>query len=123
MGVSLGSIAVMPNLPSSIVVGTLGGLGAGLAFAQWYLLLQRASPDAERGTTFAIAETLEQASFITGMIVAGFVVEAVGPQPTYLLPGALLLTATAVASLVADPAPAPDPAPVPSPDPGDRSAV
>jgi DHA3 family macrolide efflux protein-like MFS transporter len=115
MGVSLGSIAVMPNLASAIVVGTLGGLGAGLAFTQWYSLLQRASPDAERGTSFAIAETLEQVSFVAGMVVAGFVVDAVGPKPTYLVPGALLLAATAVSSLVTVAAPsAPDATPLPS---------
>jgi len=93
----LGSIAVMPNLPSAIVVGTVGGLGAGLSFTQWYTLLQRASPDTERGTSFAIAETLDQVAFVAGMVAAGPIVDAVGPQPTYLVPGALLLAATAVA--------------------------
>ena len=118
MGVSLGSIAVMPNLPAAIVVGTLGGLGSGVAFTPWYSLLQRASPDAERGTTFAIAETFEQASFIAGMVVAGFVVDVVGPRATYLLPGALLLVAAAVALprrapavTAATPTPGPTPAP------------
>jgi DHA3 family macrolide efflux protein-like MFS transporter len=119
MGVSLASIAVMPNLASAIVVGTLGGLGAGLAFTQWYSLLQRASPDAERGTTFAIAETSEQVSFVAGMVVAGFVVDALGPQPTYLLPGALLLAATAVSCLVTVTATAPTP-PEPPPE-GDQA--
>jgi len=107
MGVSLGSISVMPNLPAAIVVGALGGLGAGLSFTQWYTLLQRASPDAERGTSFAIAETIEQVAFVAGMVAAGPVVDALGPQPTYLLPGALLLTATAAATLVAGRAPRP----------------
>jgi MFS family permease len=107
MGVSLGSIAFMPNLPAAIVVGTLGGLGSGVAFTPWYSLLQRASPDAERGTTFAIAETFEQASFIAGMVVAGFVVDVLGPRPTYLVPGALLLAAAAVALPRRAPAAAP----------------
>jgi MFS family permease len=97
MAVSLGSIAVMPNLPSAIVVGALGGLGAGLTFTQWFSLVQRAAPDAERGTTFAIAETLEQVAFVAAMVVAGFVVDSIGPQPTYLVPGALLLAASVVA--------------------------
>jgi MFS family permease len=97
MGMSLGSIAVMPNLPSAIIVGMVGGLGAGLSFTQWYTLLQRASPDTERGTSFAIAETLDQVAFVAGMVAAGPIVDAVGPRPTYLVPGALLLAATTVA--------------------------
>jgi predicted MFS family arabinose efflux permease len=101
MAVSLGSIAVMPNLPSAIAVGALGGLGAGLTFTQWFSLVQRAAPDAERGTTFAIAETLEQVAFVAAMAVAGVVVDAIGPRPTYLVPGALLLVAAGVASAVA----------------------
>jgi MFS family permease len=103
MGVSLGSISVMPNLPAAIVVGTLGGLGAGLSFTQWYTLLQRASPDAERGTSFAIAETIEQVAFVVGMVAAGPVVDALGPQPTYLVPGVLLLTATVAAAASSGP--------------------
>jgi hypothetical protein len=97
MAVSIGSISVMPNLASTIAVGTIGGLGSGIAFAPWFSLLQRATADAERGTAFAIAETLEQSSFIAGMVLAGAVVGLLGPQATYLLPGALLLAATVVA--------------------------
>ena len=43
-----------------------------------------------------MAETFEQSSFIAGMVLAGLVVDPLGPQATYLLPGALLLLATAV---------------------------
>jgi MFS family permease len=95
--VSIGSISVMPNLATAIAVGTVGGLGSGIAFAPWFSLLQRATADGERGTAFAIAETLEQSSFIAGMVLAGAVVGLLGPQATYLLPGALLLGATIVA--------------------------
>jgi predicted MFS family arabinose efflux permease len=97
MAVSIGSISVMPNLPAAIVVGTIGGLGSGTAFAPWFSLLQGITADGERGTAFAIAETLEQSAFIAGMVVAGGVVGALGAQATYLLPGALLLTAAGVA--------------------------
>jgi hypothetical protein len=97
MAASLASIAVMPSLPAAIAVGTVGGVGSGIAFTPWYSLLQRAAPDAERGTTFAIAETLEQSSFVGGMVVAGMVIGVLGAQATYLLPGGLLLGAMAVA--------------------------
>jgi hypothetical protein len=97
MAVSIGSISVMPNLAAAIAVGTVGGLGSGIAFAPWFSLLQRATADAQRGTAFAIAETLEQSSFIAGMVLAGAVVGRLGAQATYFLPGALLLAATVVA--------------------------
>jgi predicted MFS family arabinose efflux permease len=97
MAVSIGSISVMPSLPAAIVVGTIGGLGSGIAFAPWFSLLQGITADGERGTAFAIAETLEQSAFIAGMVLAGAVVGTLGAQATYLLPGALLLTAAGVA--------------------------
>jgi len=97
MAVSIGSISIMPTLAAAIAVGTVGGLGSGIAFAPWFSLLQRATADDQRGTAFAIAETMEQSSFIAGMVLAGAVVGPLGAQATYLLPGALLLAATAVA--------------------------
>ncbi len=96
MAIGLGSISVMPGLAAAIAVGTIGGIGSGMGFTPWYSLLQRCTPDAERGTAFAMAETFEQSSFIAGMVVAGIVVAPLGPQATYLLPGGLLLLATAV---------------------------
>jgi MFS family permease len=97
MALSIGSISLMPNLASVIAVGTLGGIGSGVAFTPWFSLLQRATPDAQRGTAFAMAETFEQSAFMAGMVVAGAAVGILGPRWTYLLPGALLLAATAVA--------------------------
>lgn len=113
MAIGLGSISVMPGLAAAIAVGTFGGIGSGVAFTPWYSLLQRCTPDAERGTAFAMAETFEQSSFIAGMVVAGVVVAPLGPQATYLLPGALLLLATAVALRLA-PSPSDAAALVPS---------
>ena len=97
MAIGLGSISVMPGLAAAIAVGTIGGVGSGMGFTPWYSLLQRCTPDAERGTAFAMAETFEQSSFIAGMVLAGVVVAPLGAQATYLLPGGLLLLATAVA--------------------------
>lgn len=97
MAVSLGSIAVMPTLPLAIAVGTVGGVGSGVAFTPWYSLLQRVTPDRFRGTAFAMAETFEQVSFVGGMVVAGGLVTVLGAQPTYLVPGALLAVASWVA--------------------------
>lgn len=97
MALSVSSLSVLPNLAAVIVVGAVGGLGSGVVFPPWFSLLQRSTSDAERGTTFAIAETFEQTSFLAGMTMAGLLVGWVGPRTTYLVPGALLLVATAMA--------------------------
>ena len=97
MAVSLGSIAVVPNLPVAIAVGAIGGVGSGIAFTPWFSLLQRMTADGDRGTAFAMAETFEQASFVGGMVAAGGLVGAIGVQPTYLVAGALLAAAAVTA--------------------------
>lgn len=97
MALSVSSLALLPNLPAVIVVGAIGGLGSGIVFPPWFSLLQRSASDAERGTTFAVAETFEQTSFLAGMTIAGGLVAWVGPRATYLVPGALLVVAAAMA--------------------------
>jgi len=97
MALSVSSLAVLPDLGVVIAVGAVGGLGSGIVFPPWFSLLQRRASDAERGTTFAVAETFEQTSFLAGMTVAGLLVGAIGPRATYLIPGALLLAAAAAA--------------------------
>lgn len=97
MGLSLGSLFVVPNLPLAIALGTIGGFGDGLAFTPWYTLMQRLTPDHERGAAFAMAETIDQGAFVGGMVAAGPVIHAVGVQPTYLVPGVLMLAAAGAA--------------------------
>ena len=80
----------MPNLPLAIAVGAIGGAGSGIAFTPWFSLLQRMTPDRDRGTAFAMAETFEQTSFVAGMVAAGALISTVGVQPTYLVSGLLL---------------------------------
>jgi MFS family permease len=98
MGLSLGVLAVVPNLPLAIAVGVVGGAGDGVLFVPWYSMLQRLTPDAERGTAFAMADTLDQTAFVAGMVVAGPLVEVVGVQATYLFPGVLMLGAAYLAT-------------------------
>jgi MFS family permease len=97
MALSIGSLALVPNLPLAIAVGTIGGLGSGVAFTPWYSLMQRATPDPERGTAFAMAETFEQSAFVGGMVAAGGLISLLGAQPTYLVAGFLLAGAVATA--------------------------
>ncbi|MET0902240.1 MAG: MFS transporter [Acidimicrobiales bacterium] len=101
MAISLGSIAVVPNLPLAIAVGAIGGAGSGIAFTPWFSLLQRMTPDRDRGTAFAMAETFEQTSFVAGMVAAGALIGSVGVQPTYLVSGLLLALAAGTARRLA----------------------
>lgn len=97
MGLSLGVLAVVPNLPVAIAVGVVGGAGDGVLFVPWYSMVQRGTPDAERASAFAMADTLDQSAFVAGMVVAGPLVETLGVQPTYVLPALLMLTAALLA--------------------------
>jgi MFS family permease len=97
MGLSLGALAVAPNLPLAIAVGVVGGAGDGVLFAPWYSMMQRRTPDTERGTAFAMADTLDQTAFVAGMVVAGALVETIGVQATYLFPGTLMIGAAFLA--------------------------
>jgi MFS family permease len=97
MGLSLGVLAVVPNLPVAIAVGVVGGAGDGVLFVPWYSMVQRGTPDAERASAFAMADTLDQSAFVAGMVVAGPLVETLGVQPTYVVPALLMLTAALLA--------------------------
>jgi MFS family permease len=98
MGVSLGVLAVVGNLPLAIAVGVVGGAGDGVLFVPWYSMMQRGTRDAERGTAFAMADTLDQTAFVAGMVAAGPLVEAIGVQATYLFPGVLMVGAAVLAA-------------------------
>jgi MFS family permease len=100
MAVSLGSIAAMPAFASIVLVGTIGGIGSGYAFTPWFTMVQRQTEDVHRGRVFAAAEACEQGAFVVGMLVAGWIVDAVGPRPTYLVPGMLLALGAAIAARI-----------------------
>jgi MFS family permease len=100
MAVSLGSIAVMPAFAPIVLVGAIGGIGSGYAFTPWFTMVQRLTEDAHRSRVFAAAETCEQAAFVAGMLAAGWIVDAVGPKPAYLVPGVLLALGAAIAARI-----------------------
>jgi MFS family permease len=97
MAASIGSIAAMPTFPLAVLVGTVGGVGSGFALTPWFGLVQRHSEDRVRSRVFAAAETCEQIAFVIGMVAGGFIVSAIGPRPTYLVPGGLLAAGSVVA--------------------------
>lgn len=78
---------------------TIGGIGSGYAFTLWFTMVQRLTEDVHCSRVFAVAEACEQGVFIAGML-GSWVVNAVGPRPTYPVPGALLALGAAVAARV-----------------------
>jgi MFS family permease len=100
MAVSLGSIAAIPAFAPIVLVGTIGGIGSGYAFTPWFTMVQRLTEDVHRSRVFAAAEACEQGAFVAGMLAAGWIVEAVGPRATYLVPGMLLALGAAVAARI-----------------------
>jgi MFS family permease len=107
MAVSLGSIAAMPAFAPIVLVGTIGGLGSGYAFTPWFTMVQRLTEDVHRSRVFAAAEACEQGAFVAGMLAAGWMVDAVGPRSTYLVPGVLLALGAAIADRIRRSIPAP----------------
>ena len=85
---------------------TIGGIGSGYAFTLWFTMVQRLTEDVHCSRVFAAAEACEQGVFIAGMLGASWIVNAVGPRPTYPVPGALLALGAAVAARVWRSAPA-----------------
>jgi MFS family permease len=100
MALSLRSIAAMPAVAPIVLVGTIGGLGSGYAFTPWFTMVQRLTEDVHRSRVFAAAEACEQVAFVAGMLVAGCIVDAVGPRATYLVPGVLLALGAAIAARI-----------------------
>jgi MFS family permease len=100
MAVSLGSIAAMPAFAPIVLVGTIGGIGSGYAFTPWFTMVQRLTEDVHRSRVFAAAEACEQGAFVAGMLAAGWIVDAVGPRPTYLVPGVLLALGAVIAARI-----------------------
>jgi MFS family permease len=107
MAVSLGSIAAMPAFAPIVLVGTIGGLGSGYAFTPWFTMVQRLTEDVHRSRVFAAAEACEQGAFVAGMLAAGWIVDAVGPRPTYLVPGVLLALGAVIAARIRRSIPSP----------------
>ena len=96
MGVSLGSIAALPNFPLIVAAGAVGGAGSGFVFIPWLLLIQHHSGDAIRGRVVAAAEGFDQVAFLAGMGIAVPVISYANPHHAYALAGLLLAAATII---------------------------
>jgi MFS family permease len=96
MAVTGGSIAVLPSFAAIVAVGGAGGIGQGVVMVAWRGMVQQRTPDAVRGRFFAVTDAFQEAAFAVGMLGGGALAGLLGIQPSYLVPGALLLVASAL---------------------------
>ncbi|HEX6392626.1 MAG TPA: MFS transporter [Acidimicrobiales bacterium] len=99
MGISLGSIIVLPDFPLIVGAGAIGGAGSGFVFIPWLLLLQRHSSEAIRGRVVAAAEGFDQVAFLIGMVIAVPIISWANPHHAYAIAGVLLAAATAITAV------------------------
>lgn len=90
MAISLGAIPVLPTFGLIVGAGTIGGVGSGLTFVPWLVIVQERIADALRGRVIAASESLNQMLFLVGMGVAAPALTLVGPHHAYGLTGIIL---------------------------------
>ena len=119
MAVGVGAAAMSPNVWVAAVFVVVFGLGNGVALVANALLVQRGAPDHLRGRAFTLLMGATYAALFVGMLVAGFLTDAIGPRMTWGVAAALSALAAAVAFVLARgipggevAVPEPQPAPV-----------
>jgi MFS family permease len=105
MGLGIASVAATPIFWPALLSYVIGGTAGGFLLVASTSMIQRAASEATRGRALAAAEAAKTAAFGIGVLAAGGVVGALGPQATYALVGVgVLASAAPVARLVALPA-------------------
>ena len=93
MAFGLGAVAISPNVwVASFFVIALG-VGNGVAVVGNSLFVQRGTPDAMRGRAFTLAMSASYSALFIGMLIGGFLSDAVGARWTWGV--ASILTACA----------------------------
>ena len=65
----------------------VGGLGHGVNVAAWYGLVQRATADSVRGRVIGASQAFEQCAAALAMVAGAFLVDEMGAQLSYVVPG------------------------------------
>ncbi len=101
MGAGIASVAVAPVFWPTLVSYVVGGAAGGFLLVAATSLIQRSAGDDIRGRALATADGIKSAAFGAGVLLAGSVVGAVGPQATYAFVGiGVVVSAVPVARLV-----------------------
>jgi MFS family permease len=93
MSVALALAAASPNVWLAAVVVIGMGVGNGIAVVANSLLIQRGTPDQQRGRAFTFAMSLTYSLLFVGMMVGGFVSDAIGARWTWALAAAIAAVA------------------------------
>jgi MFS family permease len=101
MGLGILAVGLSPVFWPTVAFYVVGGAAGGLLLVAAQSILQRHSPAPIRGRLMGVAEALRSASFAVGALSAGFVIEGIGAQRTYLLVGlGVIVSALPVLALV-----------------------
>jgi MFS family permease len=87
MGLGIAAVGVCPAFWPTVPLYVVGGAAGGFLLVAAQSILQRHSPPTIRGRLIGVAEALRSGSFAIGALSAGFIIEAIGAQHTYLLVG------------------------------------
>jgi MFS family permease len=96
MAVGIGAAALAPNVWFAAVAVLLAGVGNGAAVICNAVLVQRGAPDRLRGRAFTVVMSVGYAVLGAGMIIAGFLTDALGARAVWGIAAGLLAVAAAV---------------------------
>jgi MFS family permease len=99
MAVGIGAAAVAPNVWLAAIAVVLAGVGNGAAVVCNAVLVQRGAPDRLRGRAFTVVMSVGYAVLGLGMVIAGFLTDALGARAVWGM-AAVLLAIAAVVGLV-----------------------
>lgn len=99
LGVSFAAIAMLPSFLAIVLAGGVGGAGHGVNVAAWYGLVQRATTDSVRGRVLGASQAFEQCAAALATVAGAFLVNEMGAQLVYVVPGGALAVAAATAAL------------------------
>jgi MFS family permease len=99
LAVSIAAIAILPSFTAIVLIGGVAGLGHGVNAAAWYGLVQRTTKDSVRGRVLGASQAVEQSSAALAMVAGAFLVNELGAQLVYVVPGGILAAAAATATL------------------------
>ncbi|RUT48497.1 MFS transporter [Paenibacillus anaericanus] len=76
---------------SMAVIFFVAGLGAGLVFIPFQVMLQKRTPESLTGRVFGTVTSLTSTAAVLGPICGGFLVTTFGPAPAFMLSGCLMI--------------------------------
>ena len=96
MAVGIAAAAAAPNVALAAIAVVLAGIGNGAAVVCNAVLVQRGAPDRMRGRAFTVVMSIGFAVLGAGMIIAGFLTNALGARAVWGIAAVLLGIATVV---------------------------